>query len=148
MSKKYVYGIINERSRVTDDVIHGGRIIQTYRDDLTNERVLIIQTCFGTIYETFDRHFVTDINEIAEITKELSRQSELYKDKYDKAFNTVERCGRYLSKQATNSEPNIKKCFEIQGQLEKAEEVINMISPKIEMIRQSLFNCYQVTKKM
>ena len=148
MSKKYVYGIINERSKVTDDVIQGGRIIQVYKDDFTDERVLIIQTAFGTIYETFDKYFITDFNEISEVVKEINKQAQLYKERFDKAVVTAERCARYLSKQATNSEPNIKKCFEIQEQLEKANEVIDKLTPKIEILRQSLLNCYQVTKKM
>ena len=148
MSKKYVYGIINERSNITDAPIRGGRIVQTYRDDLTNERVLIIQTSLGTIYETFDKYFITDANEVAEIINEISKKVESYKDKYKKANETAERCTRYLYKQATNAEPNIKKCFEIQGQLEKATEYIDKIAPKLEMIRESLLTCYEISQKM
>lgn len=148
MSKKYVYGIIHERSRVTDDVIHGGKIIQVYTDEISDERVLVIQTHLGTIYETFDKYFVTEPAAIAEIVNEISRKMEIYKDKCKKASETVERCMRYLNKQTSTTCPDIKKVFAIQGQLEKAEEELEKMTPTMEILHESLLNCYEVTRKM
>lgn len=148
MSKKYVYGIINERSEITDSPIYGGRIIQTYNDELTGERVLIIQTSLGTIYEAFARHFVTDLDEISEIVNMISKKFETLKARYKKADETADRCMAYLNKQSTNPAPDIPKCFQIQGQYEAAVKEIEKLQHKLEVLRQSLVSCHEVTQKM